>query len=146
MTHDPNTPDSAVTGSGFDFHTRKWVKPEDLNAHGTLFGGALVRWIDEEAAIYAISQMGNKRVVTKLISDINFISSAVQGDLIELGLNVTGFGRTSMSLSAEVRSIETRTLILSVDQMVFVALGEDGRPAPHGYTEIADDHDRIPTR
>ena len=37
-----------------NFHTRKWVKPEDLNPNGTLFGGSLLRWIDEEAAIYAI--------------------------------------------------------------------------------------------
>lgn len=33
-----------------NFHTRKWVKPEDLNPNGTLFGGSLLRWIDEEAA------------------------------------------------------------------------------------------------
>ncbi len=41
-----------------NFHTRKWVKPEDLNPNGTLFGGSLLRWIDEEAAIYAIIQLG----------------------------------------------------------------------------------------
>ena len=34
-----------------NFHTRKWVKPEDLNPNGTLFGGSLLRWIDEEAAV-----------------------------------------------------------------------------------------------
>ena len=34
------------------FHTRKWVKPEDLNPNGTLFGGRLLAWIDEEAALY----------------------------------------------------------------------------------------------
>ena len=36
-----------------NFHTRKWVKPEDLNPNGTLFGGSLLRWIDEEAAMEA---------------------------------------------------------------------------------------------
>ena len=58
------------------FQTRKWVKPEDLNANGTLFGGSLLRWIDEQAAIYAIIQLGNQRSVTKLISEIDFVSSA----------------------------------------------------------------------
>ena len=29
------------------FHTRKWVKPEDLNPNSTLFGGRLLAWIDE---------------------------------------------------------------------------------------------------
>ncbi len=40
-----------------NFHTRKWIKPEDLNPNGTLFGGSLLKWIDEEAAIYAIVQL-----------------------------------------------------------------------------------------
>ena len=32
------------------FHTRKWVKPEDLNANGTLFGGKLLNsYITENA-------------------------------------------------------------------------------------------------
>jgi acyl-CoA thioesterase YciA len=47
------------------FHTRKWVKPEDLNANESLFGGRLLQWIDEEAALYTIIQLDNKRVVTK---------------------------------------------------------------------------------
>jgi acyl-CoA thioesterase YciA len=38
------------------FHTRKWVKPEDLNPNGTLFGGKLLAWLDEELALYAIIQ------------------------------------------------------------------------------------------
>ena len=69
-----------------NFHTRKWISPEDLNPNGTLFGGSLLRWIDEEAAIYAIVQLENPRIVTKYISEINFVSSARQSDIIELGI------------------------------------------------------------
>lgn len=126
------------------FHTRKWVKPEDLNANGTLFGGSLLRWIDEQAAIYAIIQMGNHRAVTKLISEINFVASARQGDMIEMGLKATHFGRTSMTMRAEVRNMITRHVILTIEKMVFVSLGEDGKPAPHGYTDITYDRDRLP--
>lgn len=119
-----------------NFHTRKWVKPEDLNPNGTLFGGSLLRWIDEEAAIYAIVQLGNQRVVTKYISEINFVSASRQGDIIELGITATEFGRTSITLKCEVRNKITRKSILTVDKMVFVNLGEDGLPAAHGRTEI----------
>ena len=49
------------------FRTRKWVRPEDLNANGTLFGGSLLKWIDEEAAIYAILQLGNGRADRKSV-------------------------------------------------------------------------------
>ncbi len=119
-----------------NFHTRKWVKPEDLNPNGTLFGGSLLRWIDEEAAIYAIVQLGNQRVVTKYISEINFVSASRQGDIIELGITATEFGRTSITLMCQVRNKITRKSILTVEKMVFVNLGEDGQPAPHGRTEI----------
>ena len=65
------------------FHTRKWVKPEDLNPNGTLFGGRLLAWIDEEAALYTVIQLENSKIVTKYVSEINFMSSAKQGDIIE---------------------------------------------------------------
>ena len=127
------------------FRTRKWVRPEDLNANGTLFGGSLLKWIDEEAAIYAILQLGNGRAVTKYISEINFVSSAVQGDLIEMGLTATRFGRTSLTMRAEVRNMITRQSILTIEEIVFVNLSPSGKPEPHGYTEITYDRDRIPT-
>lgn len=118
------------------FHTRKWVKPEDLNPNNTLFGGSLLKWIDEEAVIYAIVQLDNPHVVTKLISEIEFIGSPVQGDIIELGFTATHFGKTSITLKCEVRNKLTREPILSIERLVFVNLGKDGKPAPHGKTEI----------
>ena len=131
-------------GREVNFRSRRWVKPEDLNAHGTLFGGSLLRWIDEEAAIYAIIQIGNPRAVTKLISEIEFVSSAKQGDLIELGMVATAFGRTSITMRAEVRNMITRQRILAIERIVFVGLDEDGAPLPHGYDSITYDRDRLP--
>ncbi len=129
-----------------NFHTRKWVRPEDLNANGTLFGGSLLKWIDEESAIYAIIQLGNHRVVTKFISEIDFQASASQGDIIEMGLIATEFGRTSLTMRAVVRNMITRRTILSIERIVYVSLGEDGKPAPHGYTSITYQRDRIPQK
>ena len=54
-----------------------------------MFGGQLLRWIDEEAAIYAMCQLDNQRVTTKFISEIDFISPARMGDVIEIGLETT---------------------------------------------------------
>ncbi|WP_353816581.1 acyl-CoA thioesterase [Agromyces sp. SYSU T00266] len=127
-----------------NFYTRKWVRPEDLNGNGTLFGGSLLRWIDEEAVVYSVLQLGNGRVVTKYMSEINFVSSARQGDLIELGLIATEFGRTSITLRAEARNMITRKSILTIERIVFVNVGADGKPAPHGHTEITYARDRVP--
>lgn len=115
-----------------DFRSRRWVRPEDLNPHGTLFGGSLLRWLDEEAAIYAILRLGNPRAVTKYMSEIDFVSSARQGDLIELGISEVSLGRTSLTMRAEVRNAVTRERILVIDRIVFVGLNEDGVPEPHG--------------
>lgn len=126
-----------------NFYTRKWIKPEDLNAHGTLFGGSLLRWIDEEAAIYTIIQLGTNRCVTKFVSEINFVSSAKQGDIIELGIKATHFGRTSLTLACEVRNKISKKSILTIDKMVFVSLDEKGQPWPHGRSTITYTDERL---
>lgn len=125
------------------FHTRKWVKPEDLNPNGTLFGGKLLAWIDEELALYTIIQFENSKVVTKYMSEINFKSSAKQGDIIEIGIDVVRFGITSITLECEVRNMMTRETIITIDQTVMVNLGEDGKPKAHGKTEIEFVKDRL---
>ncbi|MCK8481854.1 acyl-CoA thioesterase [Psychroserpens algicola] len=125
------------------FHTRKWVKPEDLNPNQTLFGGQLLAWIDEEAALYTIIQLENSKIVTKYISEINFMSSAKQGDIVEIGIEVIKFGKSSLTLKCEARNKMTRETILTVDNIIMVNLGEDGKPAPHGKTEVEFVKDRL---
>lgn len=121
------------------FSIRKWVRPEDLNPNLSLFGGRLLQWIDEEAALYAVVQLENKHVVTKYISEINFIAAPKQGDIIEIGIIATHFGRTSLTMRCEVRNKMTLAPILSIEKMVFVNLNEQGQPLPHGRTQIRDE-------
>lgn len=125
------------------FHTRKWVKPEDLNANETLFGGRLLAWIDEEAALYSIIQLESKKVVTKYMSEINFMSTAEKGDVIEIGIEVVKFGKSSLTLNCEVRNKMTRETIVTVDNIIMVNLGADGKAAPHGKTKIEYVKDRL---
>nr|WP_314896762.1 hotdog domain-containing protein [uncultured Flavobacterium sp.] len=125
------------------FHTRKWVKPEDLNPNGTLFGGKLLAWIDEELALYTIIQLENTRIVTKHMSEINFRSSAKQGDIIEIGIDVVKFGNSSLTLKCEARNMMTRETIITIDHTTMVSLGEDGKPKAHGKTEIEFVKDRL---
>lgn len=126
------------------FHTRKWVKPEDLNPNKTLFGGRLLAWIDEEAGLYTIIQLENKNVVTKFMSEINFVSSAVRGDIIEIGLEVIKFGKTSITLACEVRNKMTRETIITIDKIIMVNLDDEGKPLPHGKKEVEFVKDRLP--
>jgi acyl-CoA hydrolase len=126
-----------------NFYTRKLVKPEDLNSNDTLFGGSLLRWIDEESAIYAIIQLGTNRCVTKFMSEINFVSSARQGDIVEIGIKATHFGRTSLTLTCEVRNKISHKTILTIDKIVYVSVDESGNPTPHGKTQIIYTDERL---
>lgn len=116
------------------FYTRKLIRPEDLNANDSLFGGSLLRWIDEEAGIYAMSKLGSKRVVTKYMSEINFMASAKQADVIEIGLEFKNIGTTSITFGCEVRQMFTQKAIITIDKIVFVRVDENGKPRPHGVT------------
>jgi len=118
------------------FHTRKWVKPEDLNPNGTLFGGRLLAWIDEEIALYTVVQLDNNSIVTKYMSEIDFKSSASQGDIIEIGIGVISFGNSSLTLECEVRNMMTRETIIAINKIIMVNLDELGKPAPHGKNKI----------
>ncbi|CAN5253237.1 hotdog domain-containing protein [soil metagenome] len=121
------------------FFSRKLIKPTDLNAHGTLFGGSVLAWVDEEAAIYVICQLGKGNIVTKFMSEINFVSSAKLGDIIEIGMETVKFGRTSITVRCVVRQKFTLKTIISIDKIVFVHMDEDGNPTPHNITEPANE-------
>ncbi len=114
--------------------SRKWIKPEDLNSNGTLFGGTLLKWIDEEAAIFAIALLKSPYIVTKLMSEINFRSSARTGDIIEIGMQTVKLGRSSITLACDVRNVMTHHSIISVEQIVLVNLDASGMPSAHGMT------------
>jgi acyl-CoA hydrolase len=70
------------------------------------------------------------------MSEINFRSSAKQGDIIEIGIDVVKFGNTSLTLKCEVRNMMTRETIISIASTTMVNLGTDGKPKPHGKIEI----------
>ncbi len=126
-----------------NFHTRKWIKPEDLNPNKSLFGGKLLAWIDEEAALYTIVQLENQYIVTKGMTEINFMSSAYEGEIIEIGIEAIKFGRTSVTLKCEVRNMMTREIIITIDNITMVNLDKEGKPTPHGKTKIEYISDRL---
>ena len=114
---------------------RKLVKPEDLNAADTLFGGTLMAWIDEACALYAMCQMQTRRVVTLKISEVLFKTPSQQGDILEFVCQPKKYGRTSLTISCSVITKivvpgETARHIASCET-VFVAVDENGRPTPY---------------
>ena len=128
------------------YRTRKMIAARDLNSNGTLFGGRVLDWIDEEAFIFASCQLENTSVVTRTMSEINFVATARQGEVIEVGMEVVAFGRTSITLRCEVRNRQTKQTITAVEKIVFVLVDQDGRPTPHGKFEPRISEDFVPVR
>ena len=102
-----------------NFRTRKLIKYEDLNARGTLFGGQVLKWIDEEASIFTICQLGERNIVTKAMSEINFVNTAKLGDIAEIGCELVSIGNTSITICCEVRNKDTKQTII---KMAFILL------------------------
>ena len=111
--------------------------PNDLNYANALFGGRILEWIDEEAAIYAFCQLETNCLVTKHIGEISFESPAIQGDVVEFGLETKKIGRTSITVTCIVRNKATKSVICMADDIVFVRVNPDTKkPVPHGKTSV----------
>lgn len=120
------------------FLSRRLVMPSDLNYANSLFGGRVLEWIDEEAAIFAICQLETHSLVTKHIGEINFESPALKGDIVEFGLSVKHVGNTSITLTCLVRNKATKKTICLADDIVFVTIDPETRsPVAHGKNKEA---------
>ena len=71
-----------------------------INHYGRLFGGQLLKWIDELAGIVAIRHCG-ATVTTAAIDNLQFQAPAYTGDMIVLQGQVTSVGRTSMEIRVD---------------------------------------------
>lgn len=70
------------------------------------------------------------------MSEIDFVSSAKQGDIIEIGMEVVAFGNSSITLKCSVRNKLTHKVIIEIDKIVMVSLDEDGKPLKHGKSKV----------
>ena len=115
------------------FLTRKLVTPADLNPRGYLHGGQLLKWIDEEGGIHAGLELQTGLIVTKYISDINFKFPVIQGDVVEIGMQTIEIGKSSCTLSCEVRSLQADRPVCTIDKIVYVRVNKYGLPKGHNW-------------
>lgn len=105
------------------------IRPTHINHYGRLFGGDLLKWIDELAGIVAIRHSG-ATVTTAAIDNLQFQAPAYEGDLVVLQGMVTHVGRSSMEIRVDTYKEEkdgTRTMINRA-YIDMVAINSDGKP------------------
>jgi acyl-CoA hydrolase len=117
----------------FVFASRNLVMYGDLNAAERLFGGELMRWLDEATGQLAALIMGTKEIVTKKFGEVVFDYPGKLGDSVEIWCRVESEGRTSLTLDARVivRGIGGDMFHqICHSSIVYVALDAEGRPTP----------------
>jgi len=108
------------------------MQPEHANLMGNVHGGYIMKLIDEVGAL-ACMRHANRRVVTVAVDHLTFRQPIHIGHLVMLTAEISYTGRTSME--AEVRVIAENPLTgkrshTNTAYLVYVALGDDGRPVP----------------
>lgn len=108
------------------------VLPPDTNNIGTMFGGKLMAYIDDVAAISAMRH-SRSYVVTASTDSVDFIHPIHEGHAVCLESFVTYTGRTSMEVIVKVVEEDLVTgehNLCAISFLTFVAIDKSGKPIP----------------
>jgi len=101
----------------------------DLGVHGNLFGGNMLSWIDEAAALQAAKICRTPNMVTLKIEEVIFKRPVKMGDIINIYGSPSQIGVSSITLKMEARKHDVvsgeETLVCST-KIVFVRVDKDG--------------------
>ncbi len=103
--------------------TSKICMTRDLGVHDTLFGGNMLAWMDEAAAIYARQMMGTARVVSLRFGEILFKYPVKLEDVIDFYCENPRKGNTSLNFDIVA---EVRGQIVFKTECTFVAVDGNG--------------------
>jgi acyl-CoA hydrolase len=122
---------SELIEQGFQLCSVHLVKYPDCNATENLFGGRLLAWIDESAAIYAGEIMSEPRIVTAHFGGLDFEKPTELRKIVRIYSKVLKEGNTSLRVKVVVTkcamgSFEEETV--ASNEIVFVAVDETGKP------------------
>jgi acyl-CoA hydrolase len=110
----------------------KLVMPEHLNHYGFLFGGTLLKWVDEYAYIAAAMEYPGSNFVTIGMDKVEFRKSVRQGTILIFLVEPVSRGRTSLQYSVHVYRGDTREYdnLMFSTTVTFVRIDEKGEKTP----------------
>jgi acyl-CoA thioesterase YciA len=118
---------------GLDATLRVTMLPCDTNAHGTIFGGAILSHIDLAGGI-AASRQASRNFVTRAMRGVEFIAPVYVGDVVSFYASVLRQGKTSITIKVSVeaeRGREPRQRVKVTEaEVIYVAIDETGKPTP----------------
>ena|SRR6185503_19225126 len=126
--------------TGFEFDKpgpepaiRVVLMPKDTNAHGTIFGGVILSYIDIAAAI-EVRKHTLKKIVTKAMHEAVFVAPVFVGDLVSFYTDLVRIGRTSITVKVVVEADRVSNprdrVRVTQAEVIYVAIDDNRRPIP----------------
>lgn len=110
----------------------KLVQPEFLNHQGFLFGGYLLKWVDELAYITAKLEHPENRFVTVALDDVVFKHRITNGQILRFAIKQSKSGTTSVEYNVQVFSAQhpEEKRVLFETNITFVNVDDSGKKQP----------------
>ena len=116
------------------------VTSSNINGYKRLFGGQLMEWIDETAAVVA-RRHSEKNVTTAGVDRLQFRKPAKANDIVVLCGQITHVGRTSMEIKVNsyVEKLNGERVLINEAYVVMVAIDEDEKPTQVPALELSNE-------
>ncbi len=111
-----------------DAAIRLTMMPRDTNAHGTVFGGVILSYIDVAGGVEAVRHTKHERFVTVAMKEVIFHEPVFIGDLVSFYAQTTRVGNTSITVHVDVEAErfgnKGQKVIVTSAEVTFVAINE----------------------
>ena len=87
-----------------DAAIRLTMMPRDTNAHGTVFGGVILSYIDVAGGVEAVRHTKHERFVTVAMKEVLFHEPVFIGDLVSFYATTIRVGNTSITIHVDVEA------------------------------------------
>ena len=114
-----------------DAAIRLTMMPRDTNAHGTVFGGIILSYIDVAGGVEAVRHTRHNRFVTVAMKEVIFHQPVFIGDLVSFYAETIKVGNTSITIHVDVEAerFGTPGVLVKVTEaeLTFVAIDQHGQ-------------------
>jgi acyl-CoA hydrolase len=120
------------------------MMPMDANNSGNVFGGAILRLIDEVGSVVALKH-ARTNVVTASVDRMDFYSPVYIGDMLRLNASINFVHRTSMEVGVRVEAENPFTGEVrhtGTSFLTYVGPDRNRKPTPVPALKLETDEDK----
>ena len=120
------------------------MMPMDANVSGNVFGGTILRLIDEVGSVVALKH-ARSNVVTASVDRMDFYSPVYIGDMIRLSASINFVHRTSMEVGVRVEAenpVTGETRHTGTCFLTYVALDNNRKPCLVPLLKLETEEDK----